>query len=192
MESGSQAAAKPVKTSLFKRIGNLFTDTNGNMRWQAALMCVTVLVAVCGLVAPNVGAVVSFRENLLHNHPSGESQTTEKVKAALSADPLHAHWDDVKGAAVFLNRLEIKPCMDLIISSTLPCSSKSCSWKSVVGCGLYRPIGGTAGRDTSKGTICTANISSDIHACPNRMPEFVRCKWLFCFSGRRGCGKGMR
>lgn len=94
----SDSNAKPAKSSLFKRIGNLLTDAQGNMRWQAAVLCVTVLVAVCGLVGTNVPAVVSFRENLLHNYPSTEPKSGNKLKAVFDGnDPLHAHWDDVKG-----------------------------------------------------------------------------------------------
>jgi hypothetical protein len=98
MEQEDSKPAKAVRPSLYKRIGNLLTDAQGNMRWQAAVMCITVLLAVCGLVGTNVGAVVSFRENLLHNYPSPESPKTRKLKAEFSeSDPLHAHWDDVKG-----------------------------------------------------------------------------------------------
>jgi hypothetical protein len=93
--------SKAAKPSLFKRIGNLITDANGNMRWQAALMCITVLVGVICVVGSNVGEVVSIRQSLLHNHPSGIAKGTKKVRDALSgSDVLRAHWDDVKGTGL--------------------------------------------------------------------------------------------
>jgi hypothetical protein len=100
--SENMSDSKAAKPSLFKRIGNLITDTNGNMRWQAALMCVAVLVGAIAIVGSNVGEVVSIRQSLLHNHPSGVAQGTKQVRKALSgSDVLRAHWDDVKGTGLF-------------------------------------------------------------------------------------------
>jgi hypothetical protein len=110
-------AAKPAKPSLFKRIGNLITDTNGNMRWQAALMCITVLVVVIGIVGSNVGEVVSIRQSLLHNHPSGITQGTKQVRNSLSgSDVLRAHWDDVKGTGL------LSQCSSIAVSFVLTIS----------------------------------------------------------------------
>ncbi len=91
---------KALKPSMFKRIGSLLTDAQGNMRWQAAVLCVSVLVVVCCLVGSNVGEIVSIRQSLLHNHPKPNDITN--ARASLSNQPLRAHWDDVQGISCLI------------------------------------------------------------------------------------------